>query len=229
MAGRRVKTDISDEKFKAAIEMIEAGNNTKKSIYEFLGVGSYATAEKRIQEWKDEQEMREAMRKKKRGTSIEGVELANIIEGYLSGDSFETVADRHYRSTAMIRNTLERVGALLRVNETVDPLNPPALPEEAMSEVFVEGEHVWLPAYQCMAVVKKEVSPGVYRCWTLDEGLQQNVHVHNWDMGSMKHLVDLGVSPASLGYNWSREDVVSLVNEALRKAFSKQVKRSGKD
>lgn len=225
MAGRRVRADISDEQFKKAFEMLENGS-TKKAIYEFLGVGSFATAEKRMQEWADEQEMKETMRKKKRGTQIEGTELVGMIEGYLSGDSFEALADRYYRSTVMVRNTLERVGALLRVKETVSPLDPPPLPEEAMAETFEEGEHVWLPGYQCMAIVKKEVQEGVYRCWTLDEGCQQNVHVGCWDMGSMKHLVDLGVNPASLGYSWSREDTLTLVNEALKKAFAKVAKRS---
>lgn len=225
MAGRRVKADISDEQFKKAFEMLEAGN-TKKSIYEFLGVGSFATAEKRMIEWRDEQEMKETMRKKKRGTAINENELVGMIESCLQGDSFEAIAERYYRSVAMVKAVLERTGALLRVHGTVDPLNPPPLPEEAMSETFEVDEHVWLPAYQCVGIIKKEVQPGVYRVWTLSESCQQNVHVNNWDIGSMKHLEAIGVNTKALGYVWSREDTLTLVNEALKKAFAKVTKKS---
>ncbi|QHJ81697.1 MAG: hypothetical protein [Bacteriophage sp.] len=227
MARGRAKPEISDDKFKAAIQMLADNIEnpkkvTKKSIYEFLGVGSFATAEKMITEWQDEQTTRAEMRKKKRGTDIEGVELANIIEGYLSGDSFEDLANRHYRSTALIKATLERAGALLRENFTVDPLNPPDLPEEAMSYTFEVDEHVWIPAYQCMGVVKKDMGNDVYRVWTLSESTQQNIHVEAWNLGSMKHLEALGVDAQKLGYRWGREDTISLLNDAVRAALTRK-------
>ncbi len=76
-----------------------------------------------IEEWQDRQ-IQVAEMRKKRGTLIEGIELANVIEQYLSGDSFEEIADRNYRSVAMVKSVLERYGALLRLNDIVDPLNP---------------------------------------------------------------------------------------------------------
>jgi hypothetical protein len=221
LANRRVKADISDDKFKQAIQMIDDGA-TKKSIYEFLGVGSFVTAEKRITEWQEEQNFKAEMRKKKRGTAIEGPELANIIEGYLSGDSFEDLSNRHARSTALIKATISRAGALLKEVNTVDPLNPPELPEEAMAFSFEVGEHVWIPAYQSMGIVKKDMGNDVYRVWVLAESTQQNIHVEVWNLGSMKHLEILGVNPKSLGYNWAREDVVTLLNDAVRAALTRK-------
>lgn len=219
MAIRR-KVDISDEQFKTAMEMIE-NKATQKAVCEFLGLGSFATVKKRIQEWQEEQETRDMMRKKKRGTKVEGLELQSMIEDYLSGESFEFIAERNYRSTVMVKSELDRVGALLRAVNTVDPLNPPELPEEAMAFTLTEGERVWVPAYQCMGVVKKEVQPDVYRVWLLGENIQQNVHIEVWNLGSLKHLEVLGVNTEHLGYKWSREDMYSLVNEAVRAALTR--------
>lgn len=227
MARGRAKPEISDDKFKAAIQMLADNIEnpkkvTKKSIYEFLGVGSFATAEKMITEWQDDQTTRAEMRKKKRGTEVVGVELANIIEAYLSGDSFEDIANRNYRSTAMVKSVIERAGALLRENNVVDPLNPPELPEEAMAFSFEVGEMVWVPAYQCMGEVKKNMGNDVYRVWTLSEATQQNIHVEVWNLGSMKHLEILGVNPAQLGYKWGREDTITLLNDAVRAAIMRK-------
>ena len=230
MATRRknVIQEIPDEKFKEAIQWLEDGK-TKKGACEILGVASNPTMERLIEEWKDRQVQIAEMKKKKRGTPIQGVELANVIEQYLSGDSYEMIAERNYRSVALVKAVLERQGALLRVNGEVDPLAPPEIPEASMKEVFEIGELVWVPGYQCMGEIKKAMDNpvGAYRVLLLDEGKQHNVHYMYWDLASVAHLQELGVDVKSLGFRWSREDVIDLLRKAVAAALKLEKKERG--
>lgn len=222
--------DISDDTFKAVIAHLENGG-TKKAACEMLGVSSNPTMERLIEEWRDNQRISAEMRKKKRGTLIEGIELANVIDAYLSGESYDAIGDRFYRSTNMIKMVLSKHGALLRVNGEVDPLAPPEIPEEAMKEVFEVGEHVWVPGYQCIGEVRKALDNpvGAYRVFLLSESKQHNVNYMYWDLASVKHLEDLGVNVKGLGFKWNRDDVVTLVNEAVRAALKFDKERSKRD
>uniref|UniRef100_A0AAU8EDB8 Helicase n=3 Tax=unclassified bacterial viruses TaxID=12333 RepID=A0AAU8EDB8_9VIRU len=219
---------IPDEKFKEAIQWLEEGK-TKKGACEILGVASNSTMERLIEEWKDNQRVSAEMRKKKRGTKIEGAELANVIDSYLSGDSFEAIAERFYRSANMIRMVLSAHGALLRVNGEVDPLFPPAIPEESMKEVFEVGEHVWIPGYQCIGEIKKALDNpvGAYRIYLLSESKQQYVNYMYWDIASVKHLEALGVDIKALGFKWGKEDVAELVNNAVKAALKLEKRGKG--
>ncbi|QGH45252.1 hypothetical protein [Bacteriophage Eos] len=222
---KRVINEIPDEKFKEAIQWLEDGK-TKKGACEILGVSSNPTMERMIEEWKDRQIQVAEMKKKKRGTQIEGVELANVIEAYLSGDSFEEIADRNYRSIQMIKAVLSKYGALLRVNGEINPLLPPEIPEEAMKEVFEVGELVWVPGYQCVGEVRKAMDNpvGAYRVFLLSEGRQHNVHYMYWDLASVSHLQDLGVDVKALGFKWSREDTIDLLRKAVAAALKLEKK-----
>ena len=222
---KRVINEIPDEKFKEAIQWLEDGK-TKKGACEILGVSSNPTMERMIEEWKDRQIQVAEMKKKKRGTQIEGVELANVIEAYLSGDSFEEIADRKYRSIQMIKAVLSKYGALLRINGEVNPLLPPEIPEEAMKEVFEVGELVWVPGYQTIGEIRKAMDNpiGAYRVFLLSEGRQHNVHYMYWDLASVAHLADLGVDIKSLGFKWSREDTIELLRKAVAAALKLEKK-----
>lgn len=214
---------ISDEKFKEAIQWLEDGK-TKKGACEILGVASNSTMERLIQEWQDQQIVTAEMKKKKRGTPLQPHEIVIIIESYLQGDSLEQIADRLYRSTAMVKAELERRGANLKFNEKLDPskpleLHPPEVPEQLMSDTFAVDEEVWVAAYQCMGVVTKVMDNDVYRVWLLAEDRQKYVHQYAWDLASMKPFAELGVNIKSLGYHgWTRDQTIPLLNEALAKA-----------
>lgn len=222
---KRVINEIPDEKFKEAIQWLEDGK-TKKGACEILGVSSNPTMERMIEEWKDRQIQVAEMKKKKRGTQIEGVELANVIEAYLSGDSFEEIAERNYRSIQMIKAVLSKYGALLRINGEINPLLPPEIPEEAMKEVFEVGELVWVPGYQCVGEVRKAMDNpvGAYRVFLLSEGRQHNVHYMYWDLASVSHLQELGVDVKALGFKWSREDTIELLRKAVAAALKLEKK-----
>lgn len=214
---------IPDEIFKKAIDWLENGG-TKKGACEILDVGSNATMERLIQEWNDSQVLSAEMRKKKRGTPLTEHEIVVIIESYLQGDSLESIADRLYRSAAMVKAEIDRRGANLKYSDKLDPakpleLHPPELPEQVMSDTFAVGEQVWVAAYQCMGEVTKVMDNDVYRVYLLAEDRQKYVHQYAWDLGSMKDFEKLGVNVKSLGYHgWTRDVTIPILNEALAKA-----------
>lgn len=128
---KRQRADITDDQFKEAIAWLDNGG-TKKGACDILGVSNNKTMESRIEEWKNEQEIAKRMRREKRRTAITDQELANMIEDYFDGETFDDMSRRFYRSVAVIKHRLYLAGALIRTRETVSPLNPPLLPEEAV-------------------------------------------------------------------------------------------------
>lgn len=90
--------------------------------------------------------------------------------------------------------------------------------------IDIKGEVVWLPGYQCLAEVVKEVPSKhakAYRLYLLDPDRHQYVNVAYWDIGSLRHLEKIGVNIASRGTYLNAVSCVELVNEAL-----KQVRKS---
>jgi hypothetical protein len=84
-----------------------------------------------------------------------------------------------------------------------------------------DGELVWVPGYQCLGEVIKEIpskTDRAYRVLLLDEGKQMKIHVPYWDICSLRHLESMGVDVASLGNYVKNTEVTQLLNEALRAA-----------
>ena len=85
----------------------------------------------------------------------------------------------------------------------------------------LDGELVWLPGYQCIGEIIKEVpSKGdkAFRVLLLDAGMQRNVHVPYWDICSLRHLAKEGVNVQKMGSHLKNEEVTQLLNEALKAA-----------
>ena len=85
----------------------------------------------------------------------------------------------------------------------------------------IDGELVWVPAYQCLGEVIKQIpSKGdtAYRVLLLDGSLQRNVHVAYWDLCSLRHLQDLGVNVLALGSCLKNDEVTQALNAALKAA-----------
>ena len=90
----------------------------------------------------------------------------------------------------------------------------------------IKGEVVWLPGYQCLAEVIKEIpSKGgkAYRLYLLDQDRHQYVNSMYWDIGSLRHLEKLGVNISSRGTFLNGTACVEMLNKALIAA------RKGKD
>lgn len=92
---------------------------------------------------------------------------------------------------------------------------------ETHCAVDVKGEVVWLPGYQCLAEVVKEVpsSQGkAYQLYLLDPERHQYVNIMYWDIGSLRHLEALGVNITSRGTYLNGTSCVEMLNKALQAA-----------
>ena len=214
---RQPRTEVDDKKIPAAIQMLDEGS-TKKDVCAFLGI-AYNTARlgTLIEEYISGVERNKEQRRLRRGKPVSQDEVVNAIEAYMSGDSISDIADRFYRSEVMIKSILEKHGALLRDNKA-DPLNPSFLPDNAVAESFEIGELVWSAAYSCVAEIKAKCGEDGYRIYLLDRDNHRYSNQYTYDLGSLKHLESLGVNITKLGSIMPRDEVVALLNEAVRGA-----------
>lgn len=221
---RRVKVEISESQYEATIQA-RADGATKKRQCEILGI-AYNTSrlDSLLEEYQEEKVRRAAMVKKMRAKPITPQEKANMVEAYLQGDTMGDMAKQFYRSSAIIKRQLEMAGVWgLRFNESPNPLNPKPVPDECMADSFEIGEKVWVPAYRCLGEVMKLYTnqpDGVdaYRVYLLDEAKHRNIIQKAYDLGSLRHVEELGVDIRSLENNMGVEDMKILMAEALRKA-----------
>lgn len=223
---RGIKQDYNSANIPAVIKILEEGA-TKKAACDLLGI-AYNT--KRLQDIIDkyisDKEYDAARRKAKRGTAIEGDELVNIIESYLIYNaSIDTLSKKYHRPTAAIKSVLYRSGAMLKAQETPNPLRPSELPEESIlgeDEEFELKQLVWVAGYQCVGEVRKNFGNGVYRVYLLDPGYHRNVTFNWYDLGNLKHLEALGVNLKELSGGYMRqEEIIEIMSESLRKARMK--------
>lgn len=214
---RQPTTSIDTKKIPEAIKMLDSGS-TKKDVCAFLGM-SYNTSRlaSLIEDYLSGVERSKEQRRLRRGKAILDTELVNIIESYMSGDSIANIADRFYRSEALVKSTLEKHGALLR-DSKANPLSPSILPDNAMSDSFEEGDIVWLAAYSMIGEIKKKISPDGYRVYILNRDYHRYVNQYAHDLGSMKYLESLGVDVKRFGSIMPRDEVIALLNEAVRGA-----------
>lgn len=87
--------------------------------------------------------------------------------------------------------------------------------------IHVRGELVWLPGYQCIGEVITKVPSKrgtAYRVMVLDPDRQRNICVPFYDMGSLRHLQELGVDVESLGRAYTGLECTEQLNKALAAA-----------
>jgi hypothetical protein len=217
-------TEVDSKKIPTAIQMLDDGA-TKKDVCAFLGM-AYNTTRLGvlIEEYLSGVERDKEQRKKRRGKPISQDEVVNIVEAYFADDSISDIANRFYRSEVMIKAVLEKHGALLRDNKA-DPLNPSFLPDNAVAESFEIGEHVWVAAYNCVGEIRAKCGEEGYRVYLLDRDNHRYTNQYTYDLGSLRHLQDLGVDTKRFGSFMGREEVVTLLNEAVRGANKNKVER----
>lgn len=217
-------TEVDSKKIPTAIQMLEDGS-TKKDVCAFLGM-AYNTTRLGvlIEEYLSGVERDKEQRKKRRGKPISQDEVVNIVEAYFADDSISDIANRFYRSEVMIKSVLEKHGALLRDNKA-DPLNPSFLPDNAVAESFEIGEHVWVAAYSCVGEIRAKCGEEGYRVYLLDRDNHRYSNQYTYDLGSLKHLEALGVDTKRFGSFLGREEVITMLNEAVRGANKNKVER----
>lgn len=194
------------------ISQLENKEITKKAACEALGFTTpagnpqYKKLDTAIEEFKVRQKVDKKLRKQKRREAFTDREVADMVQMYLAGDSLASLSDHFYRSVTVIRNMLDYKGALLRRTQNPDTSemdginhehveydNPIMLPEKCIVEKHEEGDIVWSTKYAQLAKVVKEYQPGVYRIFMSNEGQRKYAYQPIEELGSLKHLQDLGV------------------------------------
>lgn len=221
----RTKTyDISDEQYAEAIANLENGGTKKKSC-EILGVGNNKTMERLIEEHIARKENDKIMRRKMRRKPIMQSDVVNWITDYLQGDTFGELSERYYRSASVIKDRIESAGALLRVTEKINPLDPPLLPDQCIADSFEVGEIVWSAKYGCAVEVTGEYK-GAYRIRVATPATQEYSYQASYELGSLKHLRDMGVNIDVL-VKYYTKDCMQQINRTIIE-MNKKAKKSGR-
>ena len=210
-------SDISQEQYEAAIKLLEAGG-TKKAACELLGI-KYNTTRlgKLLDTYSEDLAMDKRLRAKKRKEPVSKEELVTLIEDYLSGMSLDEISRTSYRSTALIKHHLEKHGAMLR-HTSYDELNPPMLPEQCIYNSFEDGEYVWSAKYNSVARVICKFK-NAYRIKVVNEHMNQYSYQAPEELGSLRHLIGLGVNVKGLMKGaMSSDEITVTINEAVRAA-----------
>lgn len=140
------------------IKLLEADKPlTKKDACGILNI-SYNTTRlaKIIADYHERVEYVASRKAHNRGRPASKQEIAEAATSYLEGDSFAEIASSLFRSTAFVKNLIERVGVPQRATEDKDSVD--IIPEECRAEEFQPGEIVWSAKYHAIAEVKKELT-----------------------------------------------------------------------
>lgn len=199
---KRVKVqageDLSPAAITRAIALLE-DKGTKKAACGILGI-SYNT--KRLQtiidNYTQEAEIDKRLRAKKRGKPVDRDEARSIIYAYLTSGSMEESAKTNFRPVTVVSRILEEYGARLRAPST-NYFDPILLPDKCVSESFEVGEYVWSARWNALAEIKEKRKPTEYLVWILGGNAQYSYQPPE-ELGSLKHLQDLGIKFESMEF-----------------------------
>lgn len=217
MARKKTYNDITEDKYLEAINWLENGG-TKKGACQILGVSSNPTMERLINEYIEGKERDKRLRAEKRKTAISDNEVVEWVTSYLNGASLVDLSNTYYRSADVIKDRLDKAGALLRNQEKIDPLAPPMLPEACVADTFEVGQYVWSAKYGCLAQVMRCVKEDVYRIQVIGNGRQESAYQPSWELGCLKHLEKIGVKLTAFADYMEGDEVKITLNQTMREA-----------
>lgn len=176
---------------------------TKKAACEYLKI-AYNTTRlgKLIEDYKAKKERTEARRKALRGKPATHDEIKYAISEYLTGASVKEIGDSLYRGTAFVESILD-AHAVPRRARSQNYERPELVPEDAMVDRFAPGEIVYSMRYDSTARIESFFDSAdssrypkgrIYRIWLLSEKWQQCAYQPVWELASLKHLKELGVT-----------------------------------
>lgn len=129
---------------------------TKKQACEILNISYNTTRLNTIIE--DHLERKERRRKafdRNRGKPLTDQEVADIVMGYLQGETQSDISEQLHRPAAAIKAVLESVGVPERPKGD-DAHRVSLLPEECIIPKAKIGDYVWSAKYHAVAEVMKE-------------------------------------------------------------------------
>lgn len=216
---RRVKKregeNLTDANIKKVIGLLNASPAiTKKEACGILNI-SYNTTRLNsiIEDYNDRVQYTKTRKAQLRGKPARQDEIKEMIERYLSGDTFAEIASGLFRSVAFVKNHLERIGVPERiVGEEKHEVE--YLPDECVAEEFAPGEVAWSAVYHapCEVIAEEtkkdfyldKYSSVAYRVWVREPSEHYGKiggffasHLA-YDIGKLEHLKDYGINTTSL-------------------------------
>lgn len=210
----------SAEKIAEAIMWLENGG-TKKGACDILGVSSNPRMEKIIEEFLHKAEVAKVQKAKKRKEAVLPAEAASIITDYLNGRSFNDISESCFRSVGMVKHVIHKYGAEFRITGSIDPFNPPALPDEAVTDFVEMDEYVWVAKYGCIGQVCGFHGDAV-KVYVLGNGIQQKSYQPVYELGSLRHLTAIGVDISRFVEYTKGDEVKVLIYEAFKAASKRE-------
>ena len=136
---------------------------TKKEACQILNI-TYNTTRLNsiIQDFQDKLNFRAKRKAQLKGKPASAAEIKEAITSYLRGDSVSQISQGMYRSTGFVRAILDRVGVPTRPASVEERKGYAFLPDECVSDEFVDGETVWSAFYHSPATVVKETTNASY-------------------------------------------------------------------
>ena len=193
------------ERVISLLEPSEEGKKpiTKKEACELLRIAYNTTRLAKLLEGYKAKKLRESERRKAlRGKPATPADISFSIKEYLQGSPVSDIANSLYRSTGFVEGILEQYNVPRR-GRSYNYDAPELIPEGAMSDKFEKGEVVYSMRYDSPAVIDKffdssdsEKYPKgrIYRIWLTSEKWQQYAYQPVWELASLKHLKELGVT-----------------------------------
>lgn len=221
---RKSYANITEEKYIEAINWLE-NKGTKKGACQILGVTSNPVMERLINEYIEGKARDKRLRAEKRKIAVSDSEVVEWVTSYLNGASFLELSDTYYRSVDVIRERIEKAGALLRQQEKIDVLNPPLLPDQCVADSFEVGQYVWSAKYGCLAQVMHLFGEDVYRIQVIGNGRQESAYQNTWELGSLKHLEKIGVKLTAFQDYMSGDEVKVTLNKTMHEANKRNKER----
>ena len=200
--------NLTESNIKRVIQLLSAEKPiTKKEACEILNI-AYNTSRLNsiIDNFVEGQERRQQMLKKKRGTPASDSEIANIVEQYLTGESFAEISKRVYRSTGFVKTVIEKVGVPHKPSGE-DKYKIEYLPEECVSYEFGIGEIAWSSIHHTSCEIRRELDEDRYGCPVYQVWINEpsefgqggyNAFIAAYDLGNLSHLEKYGLNTSRL-------------------------------
>lgn len=170
MAKRGIKKQeherLDDSTIGRVVELLEQKKPiTKKAACEILNINYSTTRLNRIiDDYKDRLLFVETRFKQNKNKPFSDLENKQLIAEYLSGISIAAISNNLYRSSHKVKTQIAKLNLPVS-NKKANYFDPELMPDEMVSDTFIEGELVWANRYGVVAEVRKYLGNDTYRLW----------------------------------------------------------------
>jgi len=194
MRGIRVKDseDLSPLQLEKVYNLLNSEKPiTKKEACDILKI-SYNTSRlnKILEKYKEEKDYREKRKKEVKNKPLTESDIQYIISSYLEGESISAIADTLFRSSPLVKRTLEKYNIPIR-NAKATYHSPVFLDDNSISEDYNKGDLVYSARYVEPAIIQKEyidtdAHGKIYRIWLYKS--MQYAYQPFYELGDLRYI-----------------------------------------